>query len=115
MQLQGAKRNARQGLTSSEKVLRAGGLAILCATNNGHTTSLPASSHTSCRRSQRVPGPPAEPCVKVQWQSKAGLRTRQPMSGVFLAPAPLCYEPWFALPAPDSTGLLLREVTRYPS
>lgn len=42
MQLQGAKRNAWQRLTSSEKVLHAGGLAILCATNNGHTNNFAA-------------------------------------------------------------------------
>lgn len=37
-------------------------------------TSLPASLDTSCQwHSQRVPGPPAERCVTVQGQSKAGL------------------------------------------
>lgn len=42
MQLQGAKSNAWQGLASSETVLHADSLAILCAMNNRHTSNLTA-------------------------------------------------------------------------
>lgn len=42
LQPQGANRNTQQGLTSSEAVVHAGSLAILCATDKKHMSSFSA-------------------------------------------------------------------------